>query len=313
MKPLHVALPLGIGDVHWVCTKLRGLSEHHGGRPIHAHVSKSPNHASVGYLKLVPQIAKAYEDSRAPYNIVSELKPGGYQDKRWATLEGSANWNGFDYVLVANGHLERGEPLATYLPELETEHSYPLDIGAEDVQYAHGLAPPGSILLYPSGTGPNFGFHRHTWTRAHWARTVHLLNEAGVEPVLVGANTPDDLTYCQRVVQAMSGARYEDAVGKTSIPQIMAMIRDAGTWCGLNSGLGIVSAMLGTPTVMLWADRRYPTDGDVLFDPRMHRSWLTDDQCETYRTFSFGSPELTPEDVVHAILEVCRARKAVAA
>lgn len=275
-------------------------------------MNKSPNHASVHYLRLLSQIALAVEDSQAPYDIGRELQ-GGYMDPRWSTLQGSAGWNGFDYVLVANGHLERGESLASYLPELETDYSYALRLEPADLEYANALAPPDSVLLYPSGAGPNLGFHRNSWNRAHWAMVVRLLNEVGIAPVLMGANTPDDCGYRDRVVALLGGGSYVDAVGKTSVGQAMALIQQAGVWCGLNSGLGIVSAMLGTPTVMLWADKRYPIRNTVAFDPRMQRSWLAEEQLDTYRTLSFGSPELTPAAVVHAVLEVGRARSRLVA
>lgn len=311
MKPLRVALPLGLGDCHWVCTKLRALSEYHDGRPIEAHVNKSDDHASVGYLRLVPQIAEAIEDARAPWDVAREL-PGGHLDPRWSTLEGSAGWQGFDYCLVANGHLERGEPLSSYLAPLETDYVYPLNIREQDVEYAHLVAPPGSVLLYPSGMGPNLGFHHNSWEWNHWVRVVELLNGAGIEPVFVGAHTREDMSYWMHVRPLLLGTRYTDAVGRTTVPQIMALIRQAGAWCGLNSGLGIVSAMLGTPTVMLWADRRYPV-GSVAFDPVMQTSWLSEDQLETYRTLSYGSSEMTPANVVARILEVKGIGQAVAA
>ena len=62
---------------------------------------------------------------------------------------------------------------------------------------------------------------------------------------------------------------------------------------------------MGTPTLMLWADQRWPV-GDVAFVPEMQRSWLDDHQLETYRTLSYGSPDLTPERLVDALLEVAR-------
>lgn len=306
-EPLRVALPLGIGDCHWVATKLRALSELHGGRPIHAHVNTSPDHASVGYLRLCPQIAEAVQDERAIYHVHQDLD-APYKDERWSTLEGCAGWRGFDYVLIANGHLESGKPLATWLPELATEYEYPLLISDADRAYARSLAAPGSVLLYPSGTGANKGFHRNTWTVQHWAHVVQQLNARGVVPVLVGAASADDLAYRAQLVRALRRAKYVDTIGRTNIPQVLAMIEDAAAWAGLNSGLGIVSAMRRTPTLMLWADARYPIRGSSTYTmhPEMQRSWLCEEQLATYRTLSYGSRELTTSAVVAGILEIRR-------
>lgn len=308
LDALRVALPLGIGDVHWVCTKLRALSALHGGRPIHAHVWKSPNHLSVGYLELVSFVEKAIQTDRALYDITVDLGEH-YKSEKWSSLEGSAGWRGFDYVLIANGHLESGKPLATWMPELATEYSYPLAISDADRAYARSLAPAGSVLLYPSGISANRGFHRNTWRARDWAQVIAGLNGAGVVPVLVGAKTSDDLAYRGQVAAACRRLEYVDTVGLTNIPQVLAMIEDAGVWCGLNSGLGIVSAMRYTPTLMLWADARYPIRGSSTYTmhPEMQRSWLAPDQLTTYRTLSYGSRELTPGRVVHEILSIRRA------
>jgi hypothetical protein len=307
LQPLKVGLPLGIGDVHWVCTKLRALSGLHGGRPIHAYVNRSPDHRSTGYLDLVPFIERAFQSDRA-LHMLHDL-PAHYKDRRWSTLEGSRRWREFDYMLIANGHLENGLALSDWLPELETEYSYPLAIPDAERAYARSLAPAGSVLLYPSGVSANKGFHRNTWTVRHWGKVVALLNRAGVVPVLVGAKSKNDLQYRDQLLPALRGAEYIDTIGQTNIPQVLAMIEDAGVWCGLNSGLGIVSAMRYVPTVMLWADARYPIRGSSTFTmhPAMQRSWLAPDQLATYRTLSYGSPAMTPDDVVEHILDVRRA------
>jgi hypothetical protein len=305
---LHVALPLGIGDCHWVCAKLRGLSDLHDGRPIHAYVNRSPSHVSVGYLELVPMIARAIESARAPCDVARELPPS-HRHHRWSTLEGCRGWNGFDYVLVANGHLERGERLETWLPELPTEFSYPLAIPTVARARAAALVPAGSVLVYLSGIGPNRGFHNHVCSIGLWVRVCELLNAAGFVPALIGSNTPDDLGYRDAFVSAAAGrARVQDAVGQTSIAEVCAIVETAQAWVGLNSGTGIVAAMLGVPTVMLWSDSRFPIPGAIEpLHTNMRSSWLSPPQLARYRTISYGSPELTAVNVVSRTLEVIRA------
>jgi hypothetical protein len=311
-EPLRVAVWLGIGDCHWVSMKLRALSRLHGGRPVHVYVNESPNHASVGYLELVPFVDRAFLSEDAIYNPIKDLE-GTYKAERWSTLDGCAGWRGFDYVLIANGHLERGERIETWLPELATDYSYELLIPEADRAYARSLAAPGSVLLYPSGTGANRGFHRDWWTVRAWADVIRQLNALEIVPVLVGANSSEDRAYRDRLVHAARGLSFVDTVGKTNIPQVCAMIEDAAVWCGLNSGLGIVSAMRQTPTLMMWSDARYPIRRAAPLHPAMQRSWLSDEQLATYRTLSYGSRALTPAAVVSNILELRRAPAEVAA
>jgi hypothetical protein len=323
VKPLRVALPLGIGDALWSCMKLRALSEYHGGAPVEAHINASPNHATVGYLEIVPFIAKAVQSKAAPNDIWRQLPPN-HRYPRWSTLKGSAGWEGFDYVLVANGHLERGEHISTYLPELNaalgrdaTDYCYEHAIKPRDAAYARSfaddVAAAGSpvVLLYASGVGPNHGFHNGTWRVEDWAATARLLMAEGIRPLLVGANTTDDLGQRDLIARHMGDdfAGVEDTVGRTNIPQYVWLIERAAVWIGLNSGGGIVSAMRGTPTVMFWSDSAHPIYG---VDPRnmlhtdMKTGFLAPWQLEPYRTLSFGSPELTPRNAVARALEVMR-------
>lgn len=311
VKPLRVALPLGIGDCHWSCQKLRALGEMEG-RPIHAFVNESPSHASVGYLELVPFVEKAVCSPLSVYDIWTEMSPS-HRHEGWSTRAAARNWGSFDYIVVANGHLERGERIETFFPDVATDYTYELQISDADVQKVRKEWGRNRVLLYLSGRGPNWGFHRNWWTPQNWIEVIHLLNEEGITPLLVGAKTMDDLAYFDSVVTnaAIAGLEWQSAVGYTTIPQYCQLIRDAAVWIGLNSGGGIVSAMQGTPTVMFWSDSKYPDVCDpnnrtVPLHHNMQTSWLNEEQLRTYRTLSYGDPEFTPDKVVQVMKEVVR-------
>jgi hypothetical protein len=303
-------MALGVGDTAWACTKLRALSELHDGRPIWAYVNRSQNHATVGFLELVQALARAGYSDRAPYNIWGQLPPN-HRDPRWSTLDGCRGWEDFDYVLVPNGHLERGESLETWLPELRTEFDIPLNIPAAALETAELLAGERPVLVYPSGIGPNAGFHLNTWRVEDWQTTIRLLVQALHRPVtLVGANTPDDLGY--RDLLLADGTLTDhvvDLVGQTSLAEYCAVIESAAVWVGLNSGGGIVSAMRHVPTVMLWSDSASPVPGvhpNNVLHTNMKTSFLAPWQLDSYRTLSFGSADLTAQNVVDKVLQVIR-------
>jgi hypothetical protein len=304
---LRVALPPGIGDVHWVCTKLRALKALEGGRPIKAYVAQDFAHASTGYLDMVPFVDASEYSADAPRMLDDEMG-GNHRDPRWSTLKGCRHYRGFDYWLVANGHLERGDRLESWLPELDTEFTYPLNIpqAARDK-----VADWGRVLLYPSGVGPNQGFHASWWRPTDWVEVVARLNAEGVRPVLVGAAQQDDGSYRDtlRYLLDRDQLLYEDRVGHTNLPEYCALIERASVWVGLNSGGGIVSAMRGTPTVMLWSNQNFPIQGVDYrnqLHPFMQTNWLTEGQLASYRTASYGSSDCTPARVAHLALEVAR-------
>lgn len=308
-KALRVSLPLGIGDCHWACQKLRALGEMEG-LPIHAYVNESPSHASVGYLEMVPFVEKAICSPLAVYDVWMEMPPN-HRDVRWSERSTARAWGSFDYVVVANGHLERGERIETFFPDVATDYTYELNIKDEDRQYVRNRWGTNRTLLYLSGVGPNWGFHRNWWKPEHWVEVIQLLNAEAEIPLLVGANTYDDLKYMEQVeaLAKAAGATYDNSVSFTNIPQYCALIQDAAIWIGLNSGGGIVSAMQQTPTLMFWSDSLFPGVCDpanktVPLHTNMKTSWLNEAQLKTYRTLSYGDPQFTPQRVIELAREI---------
>lgn len=303
-KAVSVALPLGIGDAHWTMQKIRALKALHGGAPIHLHINESPHHKTVGYLRMFRFVDKAFMNPRAPFSIHGEL-PGTYRDARYQTLDGCRNWRGFDYVLVANHAMESGTPIAEWVPALETQYRFRYRFPEGTDERVRALMPEPAVLLYLSGRGPNAGFHNGWWTVANWREVVRLLNRSGIEPLVVGANTQDDIGYFRDFEQGAAALSYRSVVGQTSIPEYVRLIECSRAWCGLNSGGGIVAASAETPTIMMWADSRWPVGG-AHFKPEMQRAWLCEKQLRRYRTHSYGNPETTPDAVAASIAAVMR-------
>jgi ADP-heptose:LPS heptosyltransferase len=203
-------------------------------------------------------------------------------------------------VLCANGHLERGERIETWLPEVPTDYSYDLVVPE---------ATPPRILLYPSGVRQNLIWHGNSWTVKHWVETVRLLNQQNHIPVLIGADNPDDLTYNRWLTKqlTMHGLSADSLVGKTSVADVFGMIKSCRVVAGLNSGLVIVAAALGVPTVLMWSNEQTRCPGSHSTLPReMQTSWLPEDLPSAYRPMSLGSRQLTPSGLVENMLEVLR-------
>ncbi len=287
---IRVALSLGIGDNCWAATKFKAFRDCVQD-DIEFCINKSPYHKTLPLLDMMPYSKKNTETDLAPRYLEEFMKP--YRSTRWSSLWGSENWKGFDYVLIPLPHLERGERIETWLPELETDFYW-----AKDLKITKQSTHPNRVLLYPSGHNANTGFHANWWKAKDWQQVINLLNQAGIRPVIVGSDSESDLTYFK---QANFQGDFDDMVGKTSIEEYAALIKEAKIWVGLNSGGGILSAYLGTPTLMFWSDQRFKTGG-VLLNPKQQTNWLCKEQLSTYKTMSFGSPEMTPENIVKGIL-----------
>lgn len=305
-KPLRVAIPPGIGDSHWALQKIRGLSKHHGGRLVDVYVGADVFHNTVHYVNLVPFVNSSFEDRARLSNITATLRPH-YLDEKWSTLAGCRNWKKFDYLLHPNGHLENGHRIETFMPEIETDFTYELKIGKEVFDLVGSKIGRGRILLFLGGVEPNNSFHGGWWKVSDWAKVIELLNSRGLEPAIIGGNNGSDSRYMAMVEKEGKGRgiQFTNLIGMTNHAEVCALIKMASCWCGLNSGTGIVSAMQGTPTVMLWSDSDFKIPGvNFYLHPNMKTSWLADWQLEKYRTVSYGDPRTTPEKVVDLILEV---------
>jgi hypothetical protein len=232
---------------------------------------------------MFPIVTEAREDGRAPYHIVIALN-NDYWNNKYSTLRGLKGIMGYDYFLCPLPHLEKGLLLKDWLPEIPIDYNLKINIPKS--------AYPDRTLLYFSGVDANQGFHSYSWKPPQWKEVVRLLNEKGIRPTIVGANTASDITYFSQV--GLVGD-FENLLGKTSIPEYAAIINECKSWTGLNSGGGILSAYLKRKTNMLWSDKKY---GGILPTEQQH-SWLED--YTNYRTLSYKSPDMTPEKIVELI------------
>lgn len=305
-SPLRIAVPPGIGDAHWSMMKARALKAMHG-RKLHVYIGHTQHHNTANYLQLIPFVDAVKIDMRLG-DMVANMKPS-FSDKKFSMLAGSKNWNGFEYIFCANGHLEAGCMLTTWMPELDIDWMYDLNIRNETFTLIDRKIGHGRTILYLSGTGPNKSFHAGWWKPEWWIKIISGLNAEGIEPVIIGANNGHDKEYLSLVKMQSGGKeiRFMDLIGMTTHEEVMAIIKMAKVWCGLNSGTGIVSASMGTPTVMLWSDHAFRMPGvQQYLHSNMKRSWLTEWQLEKYRTLSYGDPATTTENVLRNIFEVMR-------
>lgn len=290
MADLHITMPMGLGDVHWVLMKMKAFREHVKPHRLIAHIAHGPHHRSTGFVELTDFFDEVRVDNNGLRGV-----PNAYMDPKWSTIDGSHGWHGFDFCFQANGHLERGERIETWLPELETQFSYTLHTNLDRCKKELGLSEP-RILLYPSGIGPNNGF-KTNWRREQWQAIVDLLNHHGHRPTFVGADTQDDMGYMREL--RLSGD-LENLVGRTTTEEYLVLIQNCRAWFGLNSGGGILSGMMGRSTVMLWSD----SDHGGRLHPKMATSWLPLDQ-NWYHWFSYGKKGMEQE-AAERLLEVLK-------
>jgi len=163
------------------------------------------------------------------------------------------------------------------------------------------LLPDGHfVVLHPGTSVP-----ARAWPAERFAATVRRLTDLGHEVVVTGAPSETDLT---RAVTA--GTPALDLGGRTSLPELAAVLASAATVVVGNTGPAHLAASVGTPVVSLFA----PTVPSARWAPYRVPVVLLGDQhapCRDSRVTRCPVPghpclaSVSPDDVVDAVHQLC--------
>ena len=116
-KVLRVALPPGIGDAFWCLLKVAALCRSERACGVDVEVCGGPPYRSREFLEAFDFVRSV---SHTELRIIEAefTTPGG----EYNYAPSQPRWhNRFDWMLQANGHLERGQRIEDWLPELEID------------------------------------------------------------------------------------------------------------------------------------------------------------------------------------------------
>ena len=237
-KILRVFLPRpGIGDIHWVFLKLRALLARHGAQQADVQIateSGRPERRSQQFLEANPLI-RIVEYVASPAKSLPEpgVVVGGATD-RW------------DYALDATSQFNAGKNLdAEFLPGLDTDWNYLLNYDVFARRIYENERREAVCLSMLDGNHLNWGTY---WHEAEWAWLANLLAEY-VLPVGVGLKC--DWAWADKIHR--SGGHLSNAVGSTeSFFDIIPLLRQSHGIIGTCSGLTMIAAAGGIPTIILW-------------------------------------------------------------
>lgn len=289
---LRVAVPAGIGDSLWPLLKMRDLLRRTNAGQVQIAFCGGPPHRSQEFLERFDFVYRAYPCDLSTIEESDPILPsGGYN---W-TPSGQG-WHGrFDYVLVANAHLERGERIETWLPELAIDWELPScwRYTAAEIGFAaelrRRLGEYVAIYCGPLEGNTTAGHNRGPrWRPGEWASLIEFLTTNGRRVVVLGAEW-DRSYFDQQLAPLIERLRRRDCVenliGQTSIGQTFAAIQGARAFVGYQSGLVVWSALLGVPTVGFWraaGDSILP-DRHLSFSEAMAHCWTPPGAVESGR------------------------------
>lgn len=250
----------GIGDACWLFQKLINSGERfdwqiHDGKP----------QRGKQIFDLLPQLSNSCTYTTGlQYSVVNRQNITRHT-RSWKSITFS------DFFLSANEHLEQGNRIETFLPDLPTSYELPFQT-QEFEQPVKDLFTKGPYIgIYASAysTVRNWGF----WDEKGWLQLIRLMK--GLIPdatfVLIGAEWDAELAANLRNQLQAHHVPYISTIGKP-LGFVIEMMKILAYGFYFPSGLGILNGLLQRPGVMFyppalpklactWADPRIIGDG----------------------------------------------------
>ena len=206
---------------------------------------------------------------------------------------------GYSQILLQpNTHLEAGRSLADWLPDLPTEYHYPLYVPHETADAVRKLL--NRFLTTKPLVGISCASYRgseawKTWDRPEWTSLIQEIIRHGWQPVLLGGNW-DDLT--SGVAAALD---LPDLVGRTNVPEMVALLGHLDAYIGFSSGLGVIRTVLNKPALSLWPD----------FQKELSTAWAPPDMLSAgrYVACPYRDPIVDTWPIVRRFLDLCEQEK----
>lgn len=197
------------------------------------------------------------------------------KDRTWGKI---AKLQVASVLLEPNKWLENGKRLEEWLPDLPCEFHYPLPVGDADRERAAKIISK-AMAEHPMKDGPIVGIscasYRgaeawKTWQIEDWKDMLRRVMSIGWRPLLLGGNW-DDLTYA-----VACDLELPDIVGKTNVPQMVAVMEALDSYLGYSSGMNVIRTVLDKPAMALWPD----------FQNELRDSWAPSEMLESHRYVS---------------------------
>lgn len=310
MSVLKVAVPPGIGDALWSMVKVQSIMNqgNYSSCEVYLQETELPrgaefiNHfdfvSKAGYGKFSLQYKNDIVNLNAntvlkgfmPQNTMLDI-PITFVSKsgQYNYIDSHANYLGYDWLLIANGHLERGNRIETWLPQLETN----LDIGRDNFVFTEqeideatriheqfvGNTPFVVFYLGPKAGNTTSGYNRNSlWSMEDWHNTMLLMKEhnPNIKFVITGARY--DVDYVLDFLCEYLDAAFINLAGLTEIGVTFALIKKSNLFVSYPCGLSIFSTYLGVPTVMFWRPYGDSLFADVFVSVReeMSTAWVSE-------------------------------------
>ena len=296
IKEVSVGIPAGLGDMHWVLTKMESFKEKNCIDRLEIVIHQDSGHAnSSEFLDLVPFIDDIGE-SPVPFPFSFSIGGGSgvpvYKNKA-----------GVDFLIEVNSRLEECNELKNILPEYETNFDYHIEYPLDSKKFAEAVKKKvgGKIyLMYSSSVGGNKKWTQGTWKPEDWVLLAeNIFDATGCRPVLMGKEW--DVAYVNEIMYLDKRRVIYNLVEETNLRQALALIREANVFVSFPSGLAVLAVYFKTPVIMFWSIKGVAPDG--IFEKGFQTSWLPPGARESgrYLPVIYGDVSATSKNIFNSI------------
>ena len=236
----------GIGDSIWLLQKLVNANE-----KFHFQIPEQTPQRGKPLFDLLPHIAASAE--YVPGLSYTKIDKDNIQSRK-------RNWKEIkdrEFFLTANRHLENGNRIEEFLPDLATSFRMGYATTEKDVATADKLLYDKSkryIGIYT--TAYSNARNAGGWVMLQWFKLIRLLHIKNRDICFVIVGASYDVGITEELVKEMNmaGIMNINTTGQP-LPVVIEMLKRFSYFIGFPSGLSIINETLGKDGVMFYTEK----------------------------------------------------------
>ena len=310
MSVLSVYVPPGIGDSLWSITKVVAAKEKLGFHKINIVIQNTDLNRSKEFMSRFTFIdSVSYEQYliHPPNQCIDTDFTYKYVDSKQIDTD--------KYMMIANGHLEKGLRLEDWLPEFDIDFDIAdkFQFKKSDIQFVLNLMsqidkPYCVFYIGPLNGNTIDGHNRNSlWTLKNWTDLGNLIhNELKLDIVVVGA--PYDKSYSDMFFMQLNESErkyFYDYVGQTGVGDVYAVTKASKFVISYQSGIGIFSAYMGVPSTVFWRPHGNSISPSlhITFNEDMATAWAPPHMLKSNKYIKSIYTKVTPESLLRDIIK----------
>lgn len=270
----RILVASGIGDIYWVLVKLRAFMRQEGIERPELLILTDENSWSSSRLRAVPFLKMVpFIDVGDPPTVLRH--PPGKRlkelDKFYNNLstktgnEITKGFLGYEWLMCYNGMINTGNWLES--DPLECEWYFTMEFPPEQEEYRSACMEKYGryAVFFFSLVGDFVRLNLTQFSLESMAKSINMFcSSSGRVPIFIGAwwdlhwpvqGHKDLLPMLLDMIP-----NHINLVGQTTLPQAFGIMQGADIVAGYHCGLTNMAIVFGKPTVLLWAEGRFPAN-----------------------------------------------------